>query len=304
MSQLHGPRAGGARREEFVGTLAAFATYSIWGLFPLYWKRLSGVEALQVLAHRIVWAALFTLLLLALRRELPALLRLLLDARRLLVAVAAATLITVNWGIYIWAVNEGHVAESSLGYYINPLLSVALGAVFLRERLDAWTRVAVGVAAAGVLGASILLGSPPWISLSLAVTFAVYGLLKKKAGFEPIIGLAAETLAATPLALGWLLWRHLEGAGALGGPDAGTSLLLALAGPVTAVPLLTFAFATNRITLQRLGFIQYISPSSQLLLAVLVYRERVPPALALAFGTVIVAVLVYALTRIPGKKPG
>ncbi len=279
------------------GTLAAFATYGMWGLFPLYWKRLEAIDPFQVLSHRIVWAALFTVILLAFRGGFSGLLSLLANRKRLAVAFVAALLVTTNWGVYIWAVDNGHIAQSALGYYINPLVSVALGALFLREKLDRFTMAAIGLAAAGVIAATIILGSPPWISLILAFTFGFYGLVKKQAGLDPMTGLAAETLTVTPIAVAYLLWNHAAGAGAFGGSDVWANVLLVVAGPVTAIPLITFAFAANRITLQRLGFIQYVSPSMQLILGLFVYREELTPALIVAFVAVIGAVLIYAGSR-------
>jgi chloramphenicol-sensitive protein RarD len=284
-------------RDVRVGTFAAFGAYLMWGLFPVYWKRLSGVESMQILGHRIVWAAAFTLAALVATRRLSSLASLFRDRRRVLYAACAAVLITVNWGTYIWAVNSGHVTESSLGYYINPLVSVALGAIFFREKLDKWTVLAISVAGAGVAVASILMGSLPWISLALATSFGFYGLVKKKAGLDPLAGLAAETLFVSPLALAFLAFRHAAGAGSFGGPDMVANAMLFLAGIVTAVPLLCFAAAANRISLTRMGFVQYVSPTLQFALGVLVYGEVVRPPMAVAFATVIGAVALYALTR-------
>ena len=279
------------------GTIAAFATYGMWGLFPLYWKQLAAVDPVQILCHRIFWAAIFSVLLLAASRRLGDLAAIFKSRAGLLSVACSGALITFNWGIYIWAVNHGRITESSLGYYINPLLSIVLGAVFFRERLDRWTKAAFLVAAAGVAGASIMLGTPPWISLALATSFALYGAVKKRIGLEPALGLAAETLIVAPLAIAYLMVMGARGEGALGGPDLKANVLLVLAGVVTAVPLLSFAYATNRISLQRIGFIQYLSPSFQLALGLAVYGERLSAPLALAFATVIAAVLIYALSR-------
>ncbi len=279
------------------GTLMAFATYTMWGLLPIYWKQLRSVDPLQILCHRISWALLFAVAILAATRELGSLAAIFRDRRRVASVAASGFLITANWGVYIWAVNAGRLAEASLGYYINPLLSVALGTLFFKERIDRWTAVAVAVAAAGVIAASIMLGSPPWVSLALAASFALYGAVKKKTGLGPVAGLAAETVFVAPLALAWLVREHLAGRGAFGGPDLKVNAMLVLAGVVTALPLLAFAYATTRITLQRLGFVQYLSPSLQLALGLLVYGERLTPPLAVAFATVIAAVLAYALTR-------
>ncbi len=290
-----------ASRNLRAGTFAACGAYLLWGLFPIYWKRLSGVESLQILSHRILWAAAFTIAALLIGRRLGSLAALFKDRRRALYAASASALITVNWGTYIWAVNSGHVTESSLGYYINPLVSVALGAIFFRERMDRWTVMAVTVAAAGVAVASVMMGSVPWISLVLATSFGFYGLVKKKAGLEPLTGLAAETLFASPFALAFLAWRHAVGAGSFGGPDTVATLMLFLAGVVTAIPLLLFAAAANRITLTRMGFIQYMSPTLQLALGVFAFGERVKPPMIVAFATVIGAVSLYVSTRPRGR---
>lgn len=286
--------------QEKIGTALAFAAYAAWGLLPVYWKRLSGVESLQILCHRIVWALAFTLVALAAAGKLSELAALFRSGKRLLFASLAALLITANWGTYIWAVNSGHVTESSLGYYINPLVSVALGSIFFRDTVDKWTVWAMVIAFAGVAAASVLMGSLPWISLVLAVSFGLYGLVKKKAGFPPLVGLAAETLIASPFALVFLISRQASGAGAFGRADTFATVMLVLAGVITALPLLCFAAAANRITLTRMGFIQYVSPTLQLALGLFVYKETVKPPMAVAFVTVIAAVALYALTR--GKR--
>jgi chloramphenicol-sensitive protein RarD len=288
---------GPASRAAGAGTVAAFATYAMWGLFPLYWKRLEVLDPFVILCHRIVWAAAFTLILLGVRGRLGELVSFFRSRRRAATAFVSAVLISVNWGTYIWAVNSGHVTESALGYYINPLLSVLLGAIIFAERMDRWTIAAVSIAAVGVGVGSILLGSVPWISLVLATSFALYGAVKKKAALDPIMGLAAETLAASPFALAFLLYRHGRGLAVFGGFDGVATVMLVLAGIVTAVPLLTFAFATNRITLQRMGFIQYVSPTGQLALGLFVYGEKLHAALKISFAAVIAAVAIYALTR-------
>jgi len=291
-------------KEQTLGTLAALAAYGMWGLLPVYWKLLSSVEPLQILAHRIVWALLFALALLAATRKLPELAGLLRDWKRARYALAASLLVTLNWGTYIWAVNSGHVVESSLGYYINPLVSVALGAIFFRERLDRPTIAALCVAAAGVMAATVISGQLPWISLVLAFSFGFYGLVKKKAGLPPLVGLAAETLFVSPLALAFLLARGAAGAGAFASGRPDLSVLLAFAGVVTALPLLSFAAAANRITLTRLGFIQYLSPSLQLLLGLLAFGESVRLPMAVAFVSVLVAVAIYVFPRGKDRPAG
>jgi chloramphenicol-sensitive protein RarD len=283
------------------GTIAAFAAYIMWGLFPLYWHQLASVPPLQILAHRIVWAAVFCIILMAARKRLGEIVRLASDLKTFLVVLAASCVVTANWGLYIWAINSGHVLESSLGYYINPLFSVLLGALFFSEKVDRWTRGAVAIAALGIIGAAIAYGSVPWVSLALGITFAVYGALKKRLHLDPLLGLTVETLAAAPFALAYLIARQAAGAGSFWNGGAAITLLLALAGVVTALPLFCFAAAANSISLQKMGFIQYVSPTSQLLLGLFAFNETPSPALFVAFGGVIIAVLMYVFSR---KKAG
>ncbi len=278
-----------------MGTLAAVGAYLMWGLLPIYWKQLSAVDPFQILCHRIIWAAVLTTVLLALRGRLGELVALFRDRRRAGFAAAASVLITLNWGTYIWAVNMGHVSESSLGYYINPLVSVALGALFFHEAMNSRTKAAVGVAALGVAAASILARSLPWVSLALAFTFGFYGLVKKKAGLEPLLGLAAETLFALPFALLYIAFRHSQGEGAFGQGPGMRTFLLAFSGVVTALPLLSFASAANKISMTRMGFIQYLSPSLMLILGLLVYGEALHVPMAVAFASVLVAVVLYTI---------
>lgn len=290
-------------RQQRIGTLAGLATYSIWGLFPLYWRLLARVENLQVLAHRIVWALLFSMALVFAGGRKEELKRLVADRKRFALVAAAGLVVTSNWGIYIWAVNSGRVLESSLGYYINPILSVALGAVIFHETVDRGTKVALGFAVAGIGGAALRYGAVPWTSLLIALTFAAYAALKKRAGVTPTVALAVETLAAAPFALALLAWRHAAGAGAFAAEGPGSitvTALLVLSGVVTGVPLLFFGVAANRITLQRLGFLQYVSPTLQMLVGVLAFGERPGPALLLAFAGVLISAIVYASTRRAG----
>jgi chloramphenicol-sensitive protein RarD len=279
------------------GTLAAFAAYGMWGIFPLYWKQLESVEPSQIISHRILWAGLFCVLLLAARGRLPEIVNLIRNRKKLLVILACSAFLTVNWWVYIWAVNAGRVMESALGYYINPLFSIVLGMVFFREKADGWTKAAVIIASTAIIGAAVVYGSVPWISLSLAGSFSVYGALKKKLGLGPLQGLTIETLAAAPFALVFLLARQGAGTGMYWNGGAVTTILLTLAGVLTAIPLLLFAAAANSISLQKMGFIQYVSPTLQLFLGVAVFGEKPSAALLVAFIGVIIAVLLYVFTR-------
>jgi chloramphenicol-sensitive protein RarD len=285
------------RSPETIGTLAAFAAYGMWGLFPLYWKQLKHVESMQILAHRIVWAGVFCLILMIAWKRFSEIGKLLKQKKKFFLVFLASIVVTSNWGLYIWAVNIGKVAESALGYYINPLVSVLLGALFFKERVDPWTRLAVALAAAGIVGAAILYGSVPWVSLSLAVSFAVYGALKKRVGIDPLISLAVETFIAAPFALAFLFFRQAAGAGAFWNDGVLTTILLIMAGVITAIPLFFFAQAANSISLQKMGFIQYVSPCGQLFIGIVIYGEKPTAALLMAFGGVISAVLIYVSTR-------
>ncbi len=285
------------RSPETGGTLAAFVAYGMWGLFPLYWKQLKHVESMQILAHRILWAAVFCLILMLVWKRFSEIGKLLRQKRKFFIVFLASIVVTSNWGLYIWAVNIGRVVESALGYYINPLVSVLLGALFFKERVDPWTKLAVALASLGIVGAAVFYGSVPWVSLLLAVTFAIYGALKKRVGIEPLISLAVETFIAAPFALAFLLSRQATGAGAFWNAGAPTTILLVMAGVVTAVPLFFFAQAANSISLQKMGFIQYVSPCGQLFIGVVIYGEKPTAALLMAFAGVISAVIIYVFTR-------
>ncbi len=300
-SMEHETRTG--RFSQKQGLFAAIGAYGLWGIFPLYWKLLSSVLPLQILAHRILWAAVFCLMLLLARKEMSSLGVALKDPRKRVLVGAAGLLVTVNWGMYIYAVNSGHVLETALGYYINPLLSVALGAMLFREHIDRWTRIAVGIALVGIVAAGILYGQVPWISLMLAITFALYGAVKKGLGLAPITSLALETFSVAPLAFAFLAVMHAQGAGSFGNAGLRVTALLALSGVVTAVPLLLFGVAAISISLQLIGFIQYLTPTSQLLLGLFLYKEKPNAAVVAAFVAVLVAVVIFAVTRFKKGEP-
>jgi len=287
------------------GTLAAIASYGMWGLFPLYWKQIADINAVQILCHRIFWSAAFLLVALQILGSggvLKELRPIFSNKSSFLSICLCAILITANWGTYIWAVNSGHITESSLGYYITPLLSVALGSLFFKEKMNGWTIAAVLVASIGVIAAALMIGVPPFIALSLAATFSIYGAVKKKAGLDALSGLAAETIVAAPFALLWLAWLHFSGSADAFGPSAKSASFLIIAGPVTAVPLLTFAYAANRLPLQSIGFIQYFSPTLQLAIGLAVYGERIGPPMAVAFAAVVVAVALYYSGTFAAKR--
>lgn len=277
------------------GALYAAGAYIVWGLLPIFWKALHGVPALEILSHRVVWACLLTLGLVAglgLWRQLGAALR---SPRTLLVYATSALLLSANWFIYIWAVNAGHIVESSLGYFINPLVNVLLGVIFLKERLRPAQMAAITVALAGVLFLTLLYGAPPWIALLLAVSFGLYGLIRKTASLDSLVGLTLETLLILPLALSFLVYQELAGVAAFPHAGLSTTLLLVGCGLVTAVPLLLFASGARQLTLTTLGLLQYIAPTIQLLLGVTLYGETLSPQRLVGFGLIWLALAIYSL---------
>jgi chloramphenicol-sensitive protein RarD len=279
--------------EERRGTLLGVAAYLMWGLFPLYWPLLEPAGALEILAHRVVWSLVAVLLLLVVTgRSLRSLPR----ARRpVLLLIAAAVLIGINWGVYIWGVNNGHVVETSLGYFINPLVSVGLGVLVLGERMRRLQWAAVGVAAVGVGVLTVAAGRPPWIALILASSFGTYGLVKRVVGVGAIEGLVVETSALAPVALLFLAVSAAQGNGNFTDHGAGHALLLTSAGFVTAVPLLAFAGAAARVPLNRLGLMQYLTPTIQFLIGVFIRHETVSTATLAGFVVVWLALALFTV---------
>ena len=275
------------------GLFAAAGAYFIWGLFPLYWKLLVQVPALEIMAHRIAWCALFVALWLS-AREGWGWLRTL-SPRLLAMLVGSATLISVNWWMYIWAVNSGHIVETSLGYFIKLLVRVLLCVVVLWALLYRRHCVGVSFAAGGVIWLTVQAGRLPWIALTLAVSFGGYGLIRKLAVVPSVQGLMVESGLLLLPALGLLLWLAAHGQGAFGQTDRATDGLLMLSGLVTALPLVLFAFGARRIPLSTIGILQYLAPSLQLACGVLLFHEPFTRTQALGFACIWAALLVYAL---------
>ncbi|MGF1341358.1 EamA family transporter RarD [Streptomyces flavovirens] len=277
------------KNEQRAGLLYGIGAYGMWGLVPLFWPLLEPSGAVEILAHRMVWSlAVVGVALLALRRW--AWIRELLGRpRRLALIAVAATVISVNWGLYIWSVNNGHVVEASLGYFINPLVTIAMGVLLLGERLRPaqWAAVATGLAAVLVL--AIGYGQPPWISLVLAFSFATYGLVKKKVDMGGLESLAAETAVLFVPALGFLLWLAARGESTFVTSGAGHGALLAATGIITAIPLICFGAAAIRVPLSVLGLLQYLAPVFQFALGILYFHEEMPPERWAGFALVWVA---------------
>ena len=275
------------------GILYAAGAYILWGLLPLYWKALHDVPSSQIVAHRLVWSLVFVGLLLTARRNWGWLGKAIRQPRVLAIFALSGALLTVNWLVYIWGVNAGFIVETSLGYFINPLVNVLLGYVFLKERLRPVQWAALAVALAGVLYLTFSYGAFPWIALTLAFSFGLYGLIRKTATLNSAEGLFVETAVLFLPALGFLLFHELRGTGALGHVDTLTTLLLIGAGAVTSIPLILFAAGARRVTLTTLGLLQYIAPTMQFLIGVLIYGEAFGIGRVIGFGLIWLALLLY-----------
>ena len=275
------------------GTISAIIAYILWGFFPVYFKLVEAVPPFQITAHRIVWAFFIMFFILVATRQLRALFRSI-NRRVFLLYLTAGLFVGVNWTIYVWSVVNDHILESSLGYFINPLVSVLLGVVILRERLRPLQWLPVGLAAAGVTYLTISIGRLPWIALTLAFTFGMYGLVKKIAPLPPAQGLALETSTILPVALGYLLLMEARGVGAFGHVGLSLSLLLAASGLVTIIPLALFAFSAQKIPLSMIGLLQYFTPTLQFLMGVLLYGELFDTQRAIGFSIIWIGLIIFS----------
>lgn len=288
----------GDQRMKNHGAWYAAAAYLMWGFMPVYLKQLQEVPAVQILLHRVIWSFLFLALIILLRREGHALLQVLHNGKVLRLYFIAAVLLAGNWLAYIWGVNSSQIVETSLGYYINPLVSVALSVIFLKERLRAFQWASIGLAAVGVLYLTLQYGRVPWLALFIASSFGLYGLVKKLSPLGSLHGLTMETAMLFLPALSALMWIETSGSGAMGSLSAVKLVILAFIGIVTAVPLLLFASAARRIPLSLMGILQYLSPTTQFLLGVLVYNEPFTPQRLIGFVFVWLALLFFWLESI------
>ena len=277
------------------GFAAACAAFLVWGLFPLYLHPLSGVPPLQVIAHRIVWSCLFLLAVLAVRGELGRLTSAATRPRVLPGLMLTALLISTNWVTYVWSVAHGHIVDASLGYFVNPLVNVLLGVLVLRERLNGaqWTAVLLAAVAVGYL--ALQAGHAPWIAAVLAVSFSLYGFLRKTLAVDALPGLTIETLLLAPVAGGYLIWCQLHGSGALHATTPGIDALLLGSGVATAVPLALFAYGARTLPYSTVGILQYLAPTGQLLCGVVVFGESFERERATGFALLWLALAIYAL---------
>src|SRR5690349_1784497 len=286
------------------GIWNGLAAYVMWGFLPIYWKLLHDVPALQVIGHRIIWSFLLLVGVILLTRQWSEFRSAALAPKMIAIYAVAGVLLTINWLVYVWGVNSGFIVETSLGYFINPLISVLLGVVFLRERLRSTQWIPIGLAAAGVLYLTFTYGRLPWIALSLAVSFGIYGLVKKLAPLGSLYGLTLETALVFPLALIYLLFAESNGFGAFLHDSTLTSLLLIGTGVVTSIPLLMFASAAREIPLTMIGILQYVAPTLQFLIGVFLYHEPFDHSRLIGFSLVWLALIIfwvenYMANRIP-----
>lgn len=284
------------------GAVAAAAGYLIWGLVPLYWTRLASIDPVELIAHRHVGSLVVVLLLVMVQGQVREVWGAVRSWRLVRVHLLSGILLTINWLVYVWGVNTGHVIETSLGYFLVPLVNIAVGRLVLHERLRRLQWVAIGLAGVGVM---VMVGQVqrlPWIALVLATTFSAYGLLRKQSPLGSLTGLTMETLMLAPVAVAFLVWQQIQGQGALGRVDVGQHALLLSAGVITAVPLLLFAYGARRIRLSTLGLLQYLGPTTQFALGLLVYREPFSADRAVGFAVIWAGLILYTADNLLGAK--
>lgn len=280
------------------GLLLGFGAYLIWGFFPLYFKALASIPSSQILAHRFVWSFLLLTFILAQRKEWQAFVKHLRNKKTLAIYALAGSLLALNWGTYVWAVNAGFVLEASLGYFINPLVNVLLGVLFLRERLR-WSQwLPVGIAAVGVAYLTIQYHKLPWIALTLAFSFGLYGLVKKVAPLSSLYGLTLETMVLFIPAVLYLTQQEMNGAGGFGHATLWVNVLVLLSGVITVIPLLMFGSAARLIPLWTMGLLQYIAPTCQFLLGVLIFHEPFTTERLIGFAMIWLALLIFSTERL------
>ena len=282
-------------REERSALIAGFAAFGTWGLIPIYWKLFQTVSAPEILAHRCVWTTVFLVLLLTWQGRWPELREAARSRRTLLYCLASGLALSTNWLFFIWAVNVGRVIETSLGYFMTPLVNVLFGAIFLRERLTRWQLVSVLLALAGVLNLTLGYGKFPWVAVALCISFGIYGLLRKKSGTRAIPGLFLETTLLTPLALTYLLILQRGGASVFGPSNWPLALLLVSTGIVTGLPLVWFGHAARHLRMTTIGFLQYLAPSGSFLLGVFLYHEPFTHNHLITFSLIWAALAIFTI---------
>jgi len=285
------------------GIIALFSAYIMWGAMPIYWKAIEAVSSFEILGHRVIWSVVFTLVLITLKRNWQVIGKMLRSRKKdVLWLAAGGFLISFNWGLYIWAVNGGRILETSLGYFINPLLSMFLGMIFFKEKLNRIQTLALVLAVLGVSIELVAAGSLPLVSLGLAISFGLYGVLKKTVAVEPEIALFTETVTVAPFALAWLIFLQKEGLSSF--PyDSMTNLMLAGAGIMTSIPLLMFAYGASRVPLTTVGFVQFVTPTLSFAIGLLIFKEDINMNRVFTFMFIWAALILYTTDLVfSGRK--
>ena len=288
-------------KERNTGLLSTLACYILWGLLPLYWHILEDLDSIFILCNRIVWSAVFTIAILLITKKFSEVKAVFRDKKKMRFMIPAAIAITINWGVYIWAVNAGHLLDSSLGYYMNPLVVFAIGIALFHETSGVVDWISLALAMVGVLIATIAYGAFPWIAIVLALSFGLYGTFKKLAGVGGITSIAVETIMITPFALAFLLFSPAS-ATSIAQLTPLTTTLLLLTGIVTASPLILFTYGVNRLPLSTVGFLQYSSPTLQMLIGVLVFHEVLTQDRIIAFAFIAAALVLYTIGMVQRAK--
>jgi chloramphenicol-sensitive protein RarD len=279
------------------GVIYTIAAYTLWGILPIFWKAMKQIPAGEILAHRIFWSFLLMIGIIILSKKWSEFRKVFSGFRSVAAIFAGSIFISINWLIYIWAVNNNHIVEASLGYYINPLFTILLGIIVLRERPDIWQIIAIVIAVVGVSFLAVQYGEIPWVALTLAVSFGLYGLVKKLSKLSSINGLAAETLLVAPMAFGFLFYRVTDDSGVYSGLPLVVLILVLFSGVATSIPLLLFSQGAKRVSLSTLGFVQYLSPSISLVLGIFLYHEPFTRIDKISFGMIWLALAIYSFTR-------
>lgn len=277
------------------GLISGITAFTLWGLFPMYWHLLEAIPAEEIITHRILWSVLFLIPIVFYYKCWGEVKEALSHPSTIFRSFLSGLLVAGNWYLYVWAVNSGHVLETSLGYYINPLMNVLTGAIFFRERLNKTQIFAIGLATFGVLAMVVAYGQVPWIGLGLATLFAAYGLLRKAVKVNALPGLFVETAMVMPFAAGWLIWQAWHGLGALGHVSVGTTFLVLCTGAVTSIPLLCFGIAARNLRLTTVGLLQYITPTLAFIQGIFIFHETVSAGRMLTFACIWLALIVYTL---------
>lgn len=282
--------------EKNIGFIYGLFAFIIWGLLPLYWKLLDQVSALEILVHRIFWCFIFILSLLIFTKKINELKNILINKKLLCLTFLSSIILSLNWFTFIWGVNSGYIVEVSLGYYINPLIVIFMGIIILKEKCSFIEYISLGLAFIGVCIMTFQYGRIPWIALALAFSFAIYGLMKKLVKLEATLALAIETATVTPIALGFIIFKHLQGTGNILSGSILTTLLLIFSGLATGLPLLLFAKGTQKSNLSTIGFLQYIAPTINLFIGVFIFKEAFTYGHLLSFGFIWAALIIYSMS--------